>query len=91
MSISALRLRKARRSLRALFILGFFLAVLGTISAAVFLDLYFTRLPSATMPTWQFWQLMLFHDSLFLLIFIGFFFATRPLVKSSVENPPGDA
>ena len=85
------RLHKARRSLRALLILGFFLTVLGTASAAALLYLYFTRLPSATMPTWQFWQLLLFHDSLFLLIFVGVFFATRSLTQLSPDDPPGGA
>ncbi len=75
------RIYKARRSLRALFILGFFLSILGVVSAAVLLSLYYSRLPSATMATWQFWQLLLFHDSLFLFIIVGFFFATRPLVR----------
>ena len=78
---------KARRSLRALLLLGFFLAAFGVTSAAVLLYLYFTRLPADTMPTWQFWQLMLFHDILFLLIFVGVFFAVRPLTKQPPDEP----
>jgi len=78
-------LHKARRNLRALLILGFLFTIFGTVSSGGLLYLYFTRQPGAKMPAWQLWQLMLFHDGLFLMIFIGIFFATRRLLKAPTE------
>lgn len=83
------RYQKNRRNLRALLFLGLFIAAFEIMAGAVLLYFYWSRLPTATVATWQLWQLLLIHGSVALFLLFGIFFITRLFIDHQT-NAAGD-
>jgi hypothetical protein len=77
---------RARRNLRALFGLGFFITFLGTASSGLFLYLFWTRAPKAMVPAWQAWQYAFIQASLTFVILLAICVINTRLIKRLTDD-----
>jgi hypothetical protein len=81
MSPTDQRTIRARRSLRALFALGFFVTFFGAASSGLLLYLYWTRAQKETVPAWQAWQYPFIQATLTFTILLAICVISSRLIK----------
>ncbi len=77
---------KIRRNLRALFALGFFLALLASIGGGLILTVGYSR-PNVVQPVWQFGQSTMFSGLVNFLVYLGILFQVRKLALVTAGPP----
>jgi len=75
------RIPKARRNLRALFVLGFALTILPSISGGVLCYLGYTRSPGAEFPLWKAGQMVMLFGLTNLFVYTLLLGQVRRLVS----------
>ena len=71
---------KTKRNLRALFILGFLIALVPSIGGGLILALGYSR-PSVTQPIWKFGQYVMLLGLANLFVYLCVFFQVRKLMN----------
>jgi hypothetical protein len=71
---------KIRRNLRALFVVGFFFALLAGVGGGLILTLGYSR-AHVVQPVWRSGQWMMFYGFVHFFIYLGIFFQVRKLAK----------
>jgi len=76
---------KTKRNLRALFALGFLIALVASIGGGLILALGYSR-PSVTQPIWKFGQYVMILGLANLVIYLCVFFQVRKMMNGAGNN-----
>ena len=68
---------KAKKNIRALFVLGFILAILTGISGGYIMVFGYLRAPGVTMPVWEFGKFIMICGLANLFVYVCLFFQIR--------------